>query len=177
MSTQGSVRRPAVVLVGAPGSGKSTIGPLLAETLKLAFRDVDADIEAQTGKAISDIFLDDGEERFRELEHQAVAEALSSHDGVLALGGGAVLDPRTRQALAGHRVVWLVVSLNNATRRVGLGTTRPVLNFNPRATLGFLMEQRHPLYEEVASLRLDTSDRTPEDIATELARILEEDPA
>ncbi len=169
-----ALTRPAVVLVGAPGSGKSTVGPLLAEALGLPFRDVDHDIERQTGKAISDIFLDDGEDRFRELEHGAVLAALAEHTGVLSLGGGAVLDTKTRAALTDHRVVWLTVSLANATRRVGLGMTRPVLNFNPRATLGFLMEQRAPLYAEVATIEFDTSDRSPQDIATELARMLQE---
>lgn len=167
--------RPAAVLVGAPGSGKSTVGPLLADTLGVPFRDVDHDIEQQTGKAISDIFVEDGEEHFRELEHHAVRAALAEHTGVLSLGGGAILDPRTREALAGHTVVWLVVSLANATRRVGLGASRPVLNFNPRATLGYLMEQRTPLYDEVATIQFDTSDRAPREIATELARILREE--
>lgn len=171
------VRRPAVVLVGAPGSGKSTVGPLLAEAMGVPFRDVDHDIEKQAGKAISDIFLDDGEDRFRELEHAAVLTALTEHAGVLSLGGGAVLEAKTRAALADHRVVWLTVSLANATRRVGLGTTRPVLNFNPRATLGYLMDQRAPLYAEVATIEFDTSNRAPQEIATELARQLQESPA
>lgn len=159
---------PLAVLVGAPGSGKSTVGPLLAAALGTAFRDTDHDIEATAGKSISEIFLDSGEEVFRGLEHEAVLAALGEHAGVLALGGGAILDSRTRATLSRHRVVWLQVALKDATRRVGLGTSRPVLNFNPRATLGALMKARAPLYEEVADLIVDTSDRSPEQIVADL---------
>lgn len=158
-----------VVIVGAPGSGKSTVGPLLARELGVAFRDTDADIEATAGKAISDIFLDDGEQHFRRLEHDAVADAVRTHDGVLSLGGGAIMDPRSRAILAGTRVVWLEVSFADAVKRVGLGASRPVLHVNPRATLRALMTEREPLYAEVATIRCDTSGREPEDVARDLA--------
>jgi shikimate kinase len=164
--------KPVAVLVGAPGSGKSTIGPLLAAALGVAFRDVDADIEAIAGKPIPEIFVDDGEDHFRALERTAVADALSAHDGVLSLGGGAILAAETRASLKGHMVVYLSVELPDAIARVGLGSGRPLLALNPRATLKFLLDQRRPLYEEVASLTVKTDGRTPEDITEELARQL-----
>lgn len=162
-----------VILVGAPGAGKTTVGQKLAQRLGVPFRDVDHDIEAAQGKPISDIFIDDGEPHFRELEHQAIVAALSAHDGVLSLGGGAVLDPRTREALRGHEVVWLVVSVGDAASRVGLGTNRPVLAMNPRATMKFLLEQREPLYDEVSTIEVDTTGRTADEIADGLADFLE----
>lgn len=166
--------RPVAVLVGAPGSGKTTVGELLAANLGVAFRDVDHDIEAAEGKPISEIFVDDGEPHFRELEHRAIVRALAEHDGVLSLGGGAVLDSRTREALRGHEVVWLVVSLSDAVSRVGLGVGRPVLAMNPRATLKHLLEQRTPLYDEVSTIEVDTAGRDSAEIAHGLAEFLKE---
>ena len=164
--------RPVVVLVGAPGSGKTTVGALLAQRLGAGFRDVDADIEQAQGTTIADLFLDHGEAYFRELEHAAVVAALEAHDGVLSLGGGAVLDPRTRSALQGHEVVWLVVSLADAAKRVGLGAGRPVLAMNPRATLGQLLEARTPPYDEVSTVEVDTAGRDASQIADGLAEFL-----
>jgi shikimate kinase len=143
---------PKVVLIGAPGAGKSTIGKLVARRLGLKVRDTDLDVEARAGKPISDIFIDDGEAVFRAMEREAVAEALATHDGVLALGGGAVLDPETRARLAEHTVVFLDVGLAQAVRRVGFNRDRPLLLGNPRATLMKLMDQRRPLYLEVATV-------------------------
>jgi shikimate kinase len=164
--------KPVAVIVGAPGSGKSTIGPLLAQALGVPFRDVDTDIEAAAGKPISEIFVDDGEEHFRALERAAVASALSSHEGVLSLGGGAILASSTRDLLRSHTVVYLSVELPDAVARVGLGSGRPLLSVNPRATLRFLLEQRRPLYEEVATITVKTDRREPEEITEELARAL-----
>ncbi len=164
--------KPVAVLVGAPGSGKSTIGPLLAEALGVPFRDVDEDIVVAAGKPISDIFVDDGEDHFRALERAAVADALSTHDGVLSLGGGAILATETRALLRGHTGVYLSVDLPDAIARVGLGSGRPLLSLNPRATLKYLLDQRRPLYEEVATVTVKTDGRTPEEITEELARAL-----
>lgn len=160
---------PRAVLVGPPGAGKTTVGELLAERLGVAFRDVDADIEAAAGKPISEIFIDEGEEHFRALERAAIAAVLGEFDGVLALGGGAVLAEETRKRLAGHTVVYLSVEFADAVSRVGLGAGRPLLAMNPRATLKYLLDQRRPLYEEVASVTVVTDGRTPEEIAEELA--------
>ncbi|GIJ27141.1 shikimate kinase [Micromonospora qiuiae] len=164
--------RPVCVLVGAPGSGKTTIGEILAQTLGVEFRDTDVDIERLAGKPIPEIFIDEGEAHFRTLERAAVAAALASCTGVLALGGGAVLAEENRAALVGHRVVHLQVELPDAVKRVGLGVGRPLLAINPRATLKHLMDQRRPLYAEVATLTVHTDGRTPEDIAAEIAQLL-----
>jgi shikimate kinase len=166
------VSAPAAVLVGPPGAGKTTVGELVAGALGLPFRDVDADIEAVAGKPIPEIFIDDGEEHFRALERKAVAAALAGFDGVLALGGGAVLAPENREALRGHRVVFLSVELADAINRVGLGAGRPLLAINPRATMRYLLEQRRPLYEEVATVTVKTDGRTPEDVAAEAVAAL-----
>jgi shikimate kinase len=162
--------KPTLVLVGVMGAGKTTVGTLVAEALGLPFRDTDDDIVAATGKPISDIFVDDGEDHFRALERQAVAAALDGFDGVLALGGGAVMAAETRERLKGHRVVFLSVELADAVRRVGLGAGRPLLAINPRATLKHLLDQRRPLYLEVATATVVTDGRTPEDITVEVLK-------
>ncbi|BCJ74142.1 shikimate kinase [Catellatospora sp. IY07-71] len=164
--------RPLCVLVGAPGAGKSTVGQLLAQAYGVPFRDTDADIEAAAGKPISDIFIDEGEPHFRALESAAVAAALAEHEGVLALGGGAILAEANRDLLAGHTVVYLSVELSDAVARTGLSQGRPLLALNPRATLRFLLDQRRPLYEQVATFTVATDGRTPEEITAELVELL-----
>ena len=159
---------PRIVLVGPPGAGKSTVGRLLAQKLGVGFRDTDADIEAQAGKTVADIFYDDGEEHFRELERAAVAQALTTHDGILSLGGGAVLAEETRKLLKNHHVVFLNVGLGAGAKRVGLARDRPVLALNPRASLHQLMEKRLPLYREVARQEVLTDDKTPEQVVEEI---------
>jgi shikimate kinase len=161
------VSRPRVVLVGPPGAGKTTVGRLVAARLGVAFRDTDADVEERAGRTISEIFVDDGEAVFRELERAAVADALAQHEGVLSLGGGAVLDVSTRELLKGHHVVYLSVGVGDAAKRVGLSRDRPVLALNPRAALRVLLEERLPLYREVAAVEVVTDGRPPEDVAAE----------
>ena len=164
--------RPRVVLVGPPGAGKSTVGRLSAQRLGVGFRDTDHDVEATAGKRISEIFIDDGETHFRALERAAVAAALQEHDGVLSLGGGAVLAPETRALLAGHTVVLLDVDLGAATQRVGLNRERPVLALNPRATLKLLLDQRMPLYREVATVVVETSGKPVRAVVDEVVALL-----
>ena len=163
---------PVCVLVGAPGAGKTSTGEALAAALGVPFRDTDGDIEATAGKPIPEIFVDDGEEHFRTLERAAVTAALASFDGVLALGGGAILAEENRAMLAGHTVVHLSVELPDALKRVGLGAGRPLLAMNPRATLKYLLDQRRPLYDEVATITVVTDGRTPEQVAEEILTIL-----
>ena len=163
-----------VVLVGPPGSGKSTVGAALAELLGLPLHDTDAAIEAAQGRTIADVFVEDGEPAFRALERAEVARALAEEDGVLALGGGAPVDPGTAQLLAGQTVVFLDVGIADASRRVGFDQSRPLLAVNPRASWVRLMNERRPVYESVATFRVDTAGRTPEDVAAEVASLLGE---
>lgn len=160
--------RPRVVLVGAMGAGKTTVGERLAESWGIALRDTDRDVEATEGRPISEIFVDRGERYFRDLEREAVAKALAEHDGVLALGGGAVLDAETRTALAGHTVVFLHVGLVDAVKRVGLGSARPLLLGNVRARVKALLDERLPLYQEVATLTVETDGRSVEAVVDEV---------
>ncbi|UQX00277.1 shikimate kinase [Streptomyces sp. RerS4] len=164
---------PLVVLVGPMGSGKSTVGGLLAERLGVPYRDTDADIVAAQGREISDIFVDEGEPYFRELERRAVAAAVAEHTGVLALGGGAVLDEGTRALLSGLPVAYLSMDVEEAVRRVGLGAARPLLAVNPRRQWRELMEARRHLYTEVARVVVATDDRTPEEVAQAVLDALE----
>lgn len=147
---------PRAVLVGVMGSGKSTVGSRLAARWGVGFRDTDADIEAAQGRPISEIFVDDGEADFRAMERAAVAVALAQHHGVLSLGGGAVLDPATRDLLADHEVVFLRVGLADAAKRVGLGVSRPLLLGNVRGRLKHLIDERTPVYESVARHTVET---------------------
>lgn len=163
---------PVVVLVGPPGSGKTTTAAVLAARLATTARDTDADVEASTGARIGDLFVEHGEAYFRDLERDAVARALADHDGVLAVGGGAVLDPDTRARLAGHRVVFLDVGISDAASRVGLNRDRPLLLGNPRAAWTRLMAHRRPLYDEVATVRVDTAGKTPDQVADEIVRVM-----
>ncbi|MFF4342129.1 shikimate kinase [Kitasatospora sp. NPDC001540] len=164
---------PAVVLVGPPGSGKSTVGRVLADRLGLPFRDTDADVEQAAGKPIPEIFIDEGEPHFRQLERDAVRAATTGHTGVLALGGGAVTAEETRALLAPLPVVFLEVALGDAVKRVGLDAPRPLLAVNPRARWRELMEARRPLYLEVATAVVDTEGRTPEQVADAVLEALE----
>lgn len=148
------------------------MGELLAERLGVTLRDTDADVEAALGMTVADIFIELGEDAFRAAERAAVTAALAEHPGVLALGGGTVIDPSIRAALAGHTVVYLHVDLSDAVRRVGLARDRPLLVEAPRARLAALLRERRPLYEEVATVVVDTIGHTPEEVVEDvLARL------
>ncbi len=165
-------RRPRVVLVGPPAAGKTTVGRLLADRLSVPFVDTDDLVVARAGKPVSEIFVDDGEEEFRRLEADAVAEALA-RDAVVALGGGAVLAEHTRTRLAGRPVVLLSASVPTSASRVGLNRDRPLLLGNPRQQLRALLDARLPLYREVAVAEVETDDRTPEQVADAVLGALE----
>ncbi|MFC8425036.1 shikimate kinase [Streptomyces sp. 13-12-16] len=164
---------PVIVLVGPMGVGKSTVGQLLAERLGVAYRDTDDDIVTAEGRTIADIFVDEGEPAFRAVEKRAVRTALTEHEGVLALGGGAILDAETRALLAGQRVVYLSMDVEEAVKRTGLNAARPLLAVNPRKQWRELMEARRHLYEEVAAAVVPTDGRTPEEVAEATLNALE----
>ncbi|UXY32516.1 shikimate kinase [Streptomyces sp. HUAS TT20] len=155
------------------GVGKSTVGQLLAERLGVGYRDTDEDIVAAEGRAIADIFVEDGESAFRAIEKRAVHTALAEHQGVLALGGGAVLDEDTRALLAGNRVVYLSMDVEEAVKRTGLNVARPLLAVNPRKQWRELMEARRHLYEGVATAVVSTDGRTPEEVTRAALEALE----
>jgi shikimate kinase len=168
--------RPVLVLVGPPASGKTTVGTAVAEILGVPFRDTDADVEAVAGVTVADLFVQFGEPHFRALEEQAVARALEEHEGVLALGGGAVTSAATRELLVGHaraggRVVWLDVDVASAAKRIGLSRDRPLLAVNPRAMLRTMLEDRAPLYREVATVVVPTAGREADDVIAEVSAL------
>lgn len=153
-----------LVLVGAPGAGKSTVGRRVARRWGVDFQDSDQLIEQRAGKSVADIFVDDGEPAFREVEREVIASALDGLTGVLALGGGAVVDPATRARLVAAPCLWLRVGVSEAARRVGLNTARPLLLGNVRGTLTTLLDERTPLYAEVATWTVDTDGRPIDEV-------------
>jgi shikimate kinase len=166
---------PKVVLIGSPGAGKSSVGRRVAERLGVPFVDTDRLIETETGMSIADIFVDRGEDAFRDLEADAVCRGLEDCNGVLALGGGAVMRRQTQERLAGQRVVWLKVSLHDAAQRVGMNRARPLLLGNVRGTLAALLEKREPVYSAVASDVVDTSGRSVRQVADEVVKAVRGD--
>lgn len=173
---------PLLVLVGPPASGKTTVGTAVAAALGVGFRDTDRDVEVETGSSVADLFVTEGEPRFRALEEAAVARALAGHDGVLALGGGAVMSGATRELLVGYcrsggTVVWLDIDLASAAKRVGLSRDRPILGVNPRAMLRHMLETRAPLYGEVATVTAHTGGRAPAEVVGEILAALPAKPA
>lgn len=153
---------PKAVLIGLPGSGKSTIGRRLAKALDVPLLDTDAEIEKRTGRVIADIFATDGEAEFRRIEEEVIRDALQAHDGVLSLGGGAVTSEGVREALAGHTVIYLEISAAEGVRRTGGSTVRPLLAGPDRGEkFKKLMSQRVPLYRKVATMRVNTNHRNP----------------
>ena len=159
----------SIVLIGAPGAGKSSVGKRLARKLGKTYVDVDHRIEEVMGKPIAEIFADEGEAYFRALEQEATIELLDSFD-VLSLGGGSVMNPEIRSALAGHDIVWLKVSIGQASRRVGLNTARPLLLGNVRCRLIELLRERTPVYEALATQIVETDGRGSSEVADQLAR-------
>ena len=165
---------PVVVLVGPPGAGKTTVALELAERWGVDFRDTDQDIEKAKGVTIQELFVDHGEPHFRELEERAVAVALSEHDGVLAVGGGAVMSERTRALLAGHRVLFLDVGLAAGVQRAGVNGNRPLLLGNIRGRMKILMDQRRPLYEQVATFTILTDALDASAVADRAAQLIKD---
>ena len=164
----------AIALIGAPGSGKSTLGPLLARRLDVPFVDVDAAIEEREGRSIRDIFADDGEPAFRAIERDVTVELLAG-EGVISLGGGAPLTPEIAAALAAVPTVWLQVDARHAVKRIGLDEGRPLLaGGGVRATLIKLLNARTPVYRALADLEIDTNGREPDELVAQILTALEE---
>ncbi|MDO5684435.1 MAG: shikimate kinase [Propionibacteriaceae bacterium] len=166
----------AIILVGPPAVGKTTVGAALARQLGLEFVDVDLLIEAREGRPISEIFATEGEPGFRSKELAATLEALDG-GGVVALGGGAVTNPQLRAALVGRQVVWLRASVREAVKRVGQTTTRPLLVGDVAGKWSDLAASREPLYAEVATIEVSTDHRTPAQVAREVIRALADEEA
>ncbi len=172
---------PRAVLVGLPGSGKSTIGRRLAKALGVSVLDTDVAIEQQTGRSIPEIFGTDGEKEFRRIEEQVVRAALAGHDGIVSLGGGAITSPGVRAALAGHTVIFLEISAAEGVRRTGGNTVRPLLAAKDEAEkcskFKALMAQRAPLYRRVATIRVNTNRRNPAAVVRYIVSRLDARPA
>ena len=165
---------PKAVLVGMPGSGKSTIGRRLAKAMRVPLLDTDVAIVETTGRTIADIFANDGEKEFRRIEEEVVKQALAGHDGIVSLGGGAVTSPGVRDALAGHTVVYLEINAAEGIRRTTGGTPRPLLaGADPAERYRTLMAERVPLYRRVATMRVNTNRRNPGAVVRYLAARLE----
>jgi shikimate kinase len=162
----------AAVLIGPPGAGKSSVGALLAAELGVPFADTDDLVAKAAGKPVGDIFVEDGEPVFRELERLAVARGLEATDpagGVLALGSGAVLDPDVRRMLDGRVVVYLEAGFATVAKRTGMDKPRVVVPGNPRGRLRAMLEERRPVYADIASMTVATDDTAPEEVAADLA--------
>lgn len=168
---------PPLIVIGAPGAGKSTVGRGVADRLDLPFADSDDRIEQDAGCSVADIFVRDGEDAFRSLEKKVVTELLSCEDGIVSLGGGSVLDPDTRRALGGRSVVWLRVDIATAAQRIGLSATRPLLVGNVRGTLARLLSEREPLYKEVATFEVDTCGKSVPGVIDEVCAHLDTMPS
>jgi shikimate kinase len=165
---------PKAVLVGMPGSGKSTIGRRVAKALELPLLDTDVKIVETTGRTIADIFVE-GEQEFRRIEAAVVCAALAEHDGIVSLGGGAVTTPEVREALAGHTVVYLEINAAEGIRRTSGGAGRPLLaGGDPAERFRTLMRQRAPLYRQVATIRINTNRRNPGAVARQIVHRLEQ---
>jgi shikimate kinase len=165
-------RGPLVVLIGPPGAGKSAVGPLLADRLGVEFRDTDAEVGATAGKPVSDIFIENGEQSFRELERAAATDALGAlrrHGGVLALGSGAVLDAGIQHLLDGQPVVYLSAEFGTLARRIGLDRPRIVVPGNPRGRLRAMLVERAAIYQRLAAVTVSTDDLDPDELAADLA--------
>ena len=162
---------PRAVLIGPPGAGKSSVGRALAKLLQCEVLDTDKEVERISGKKIAEIFTEDGEPVFRAIEKDVVLQALKNEVGIVALGGGSVLDTDVADFLRGSEmaVAYLEVSISQAAPRVGFNKERPLLALNPRQQWMSLMEKRRPIYESLATLRIATDNRKPAEVAAEIA--------
>lgn len=162
-----------IFLVGMMGVGKTTVGRLLAERLGLPFLDSDAQVIENTGMTVPEIFEQQGEAAFRAQESKALREAAAGDDAVVAVAGGAVLDPANREVLReAGTVVWLRASVDTMALRVGKGHGRPLLDGDPAAALAAIYPQREPLYKELADVVVDVDDHRPEAVVDQIVAAL-----
>ena len=164
---------PPIILIGPPGAGKTSVGKVLAKKLSLNFLDSDKVVEEKSGKSISEIFITDGEPAFREMERAAVIDLIENQDGVIALGGGSVMDLEvSKRLLPMANVVFLDVSISNAAPRVGFNRDRPLLLGNPRQQWIALMEKRRSTYEALAKARVSNKKKKPVEVVEEIVKEL-----
>jgi len=156
-----------IVLIGPPGAGKSSIGKALARQLSMDFIDSDNEIEKIANKKIAEIFVDDGEAVFRKIEVEVVSRLLNDFSGIIALGGGAPINPEIQNQLqtADFSIVFIDVSISQAANRIGFNKDRPLLLINPRQQWMSLMSQRRPIYEKLATQTVSSDGQKPAEVA------------
>ena len=165
---------PNLIIIGPPGAGKSSVGRQLGKVMQTPFTDTDKIIEERTGKKIAEIFLEDGEPIFRKIEREVVLEEIAKEEGILALGGGSILDAEVDKELSRlkSRVIYLEVSISNAAPRVGFNKDRPLLAVNPRQQWMALMEKRRPIYERLAGHKVSTDNKKPSEVVKEIQGLI-----
>jgi len=165
---------PNLIIIGPPGAGKSSVGRQLGKVMQIPFSDTDKIIEERTGKKIAEIFLEDGEPIFRKIEREVVLEEIAKEEGILALGGGSILDAEVDKELSRlkSRVIYLEVSISNAAPRVGFNKDRPLLAVNPRQQWMALMEKRRPIYERLAGHKVSTDNKKPSEVVKEIQGLI-----
>ena len=164
-----------IVLIGPPGSGKSSVGKALSRKLSRPWIDTDTEVESRAGKKISEIFLEDGEATFRALERDVVDQVMGSEAAIVSLGGGSVLNEVSQKRITtAKEVVFLDVSISNAAPRVGFNKDRPLLAINPRQQWLQLMEKRRPIYESLATITVSTDNKKPDQVADEIIEAIEQ---
>ena len=161
---------PRIILIGPMGAGKSTIGIELAHRFEIESKDTDTQIADEVGQSIADLFIEKGEEYFRIKEKEILRRNLLGGDGILSLGGGACISPDSQSAVraSGSFIVYLKISLSVVAERIGFNRDRPLLLVNPRAQWQSLMNERAPIYEDLADVTIDVDKKSVSEICDEI---------